>query len=77
MSAAKINKQQRDRLHAFEKLTQASPTEAATLLGVSYSTYSKWRTGQRDMHPSARRCLHYARFILDNNLQLPIIKNTD
>ena len=64
---------QRGIVREFEEFLGTNPAETAMVLGVSYSTYMKWRIGSRTMNASAKRCMSYVRFIVRAGLELPLV----
>ena len=48
-------------LMALEKLLGMTAKETADVLGVSYSTYMKWRIGSRKIPAVGLRCIKYVK----------------
>lgn len=52
---------QQDQLIALENYLGITNIEAAVVLGVSYSTYMKWRTDTRKIPAIGWQCIKYVR----------------
>ncbi len=73
-----IHPKQRKWLRDFEKKLGINASEAPLLIGVSYSTYMKWRSGtQQRISNVALRSMFYALWIHQQGLDIPLQQATN